>query len=102
MIKYENECVGCPDWMGCVGSSCSYANVPHFICDNCGQEAGSLFDTDDGQLCYDCVDGDTGEYTVITEDNAYEFTSPEEQDDYYDYADLAYEKKRDERSMEDG
>ena len=28
MIKYENECVGCPPERGCLGSSCPYMNVP--------------------------------------------------------------------------
>ena len=99
MIRTENECVGCPKEMGCLGSGCPYTHVPHLFCDKCGQEAASLFDTDDGQLCYDCVEGDTGEYTVITGDNAWEFTSPEEQD--YGDPDRAYEMKRDERWKEE-
>lgn len=102
MIKFENECVGCPAGMGCLGSSCPHTNVPHLFCDSCGDESEKLYDTSNGQLCEECAGSDKEDYTVIDGDNAYEFTSPEEQDDYYDYADLAYEMKRDERSMEDG
>ena len=35
MIKYENECVGCPPEMGCLGDECSNRNVPHYYCDKC-------------------------------------------------------------------
>ena len=91
MIKTENECVGCPQGMGCV--HCSYSRVIHLICDNCDNEAEKLYDTDDGQLCEDCL---KEMFTEINVDNAYEFTSPEEQDDYAN-ADRAYERKKEER-----
>lgn len=38
MIKYTDECVGCPPEMGCLGDSCRNRNVPHYICDTCGEE----------------------------------------------------------------
>lgn len=38
MIKYENECVGCPPEMGCMGNACPNRNVPHYYCDECGEE----------------------------------------------------------------
>lgn len=100
MIKFENECVGCPKGMGCLGSGCPYSHVPHLECDNCGNEVEKLFDTEDGQLCEECVGDDGADYDIITEDNACDFSDPYEEPDVYDYADLAYEQKRDERYME--
>lgn len=38
MVVYEDECVGCPQGMGCLGSSCPNRNVPYFYCDKCGEE----------------------------------------------------------------
>lgn len=55
MVKFEDECVGCPTEMGCVGNSCPYRNVPHLYCDKCGEEADELYDLDGEQLCADCV-----------------------------------------------
>lgn len=102
MIRFENECVGCPPNMGCMGSACPYSHVPYLECDECGQDVDKLYDTARGQLCDECATSEEKEeYAMIDEENACEFTSPEEQDDYYDYADLAYEKMRDER-YEDG
>lgn len=54
MIKYENECVGCPAEMGCLGSSCPNQNVPHAYCDRCGEE-DELYYFDDEQLCASCI-----------------------------------------------
>ena len=55
MIKYENECVGCPPERGCLGSSCPYINVPRLYCDVCGEEDEELYEYDDEQLCADCL-----------------------------------------------
>ena len=90
MIRFENECVGCPKEMGCI--NCSYSRVVHLICDSCEQESDKLYNTDEGQICQDCVEET---YPVIDHDNALEFTSPEEQD--YGDPDMEYEMKRDER-----
>ena len=38
MIKFEDECVGCPTELGCIGEACRYRNVPHVYCDICGEE----------------------------------------------------------------
>lgn len=38
MIRFEDECVGCPPEMGCLGDGCRYRNVPHIYCDICGEE----------------------------------------------------------------
>lgn len=100
MIKFENECVGCPAGMGCLGSGCPHSHVPYMYCDKCGDEVEKLYDTCEGQLCEECAGSDKEDYTVIDEDNVCNFASYEEYD-VYDHADLAYEMKRDERWEED-
>ena len=54
MIRYENECVGCPPEIGCFGASCPKRNVPHFYCDKCGNE-DILFYWYDRELCIECI-----------------------------------------------
>lgn len=58
-IKYEDECVGCPPELGCLGSACSKRNVPHYYCDgeDCGEEfhPTELYHVDDQMLCVDCL-----------------------------------------------
>lgn len=54
MKKIENDCVGCPPEMGCLGDTCPYRNATHFYCDNCGEEA-DLYYFDDEELCIDCI-----------------------------------------------
>ena len=56
MIRFENECVGCPPDMGCIGSSCPYLNVPRLYCDECDNEEHVLYWWDDQQLCLDCIE----------------------------------------------
>lgn len=34
----ENECVGCPPNMGCLGSACPNREVEHCECDECHEE----------------------------------------------------------------
>lgn len=68
MIKYENECVGCPTEMGCLGSSCPHRNVLHIYCDNCGNELNTDIEDDEydvymynnKHLCLDCLLDETG------------------------------------------
>ena len=57
MIRYENECVGCPPEMGCLGSSCPNRNVPHRYCDKCGEEIyeDEIYDVEGEELCLDCL-----------------------------------------------
>ena len=100
MIKFENECVGCPKEMGCLGSGCPYTHIPHLECDKCGDDVEKLYDTEEGQLCEECAGDDREEYDIITEDNASDYSEPYEDEDEWDYADLAYEQKCDERYME--
>ena len=44
MVIVKDECVGCPPEIGCYGSSCPYKNVPHYFCDECGEEITDNFD----------------------------------------------------------
>ena len=55
MITYEDECVGCPTEMGCMGSACPNRNVKHLYCDKCEQEVDDLYEWDDKQVCIDCI-----------------------------------------------
>ena len=55
MTKYENECVGCPPEMGCLGNSCPNRNVKHLYCDKCGEDCEELYLYDKEELCEDCL-----------------------------------------------
>ena len=55
MIKKENECVGCPPEMGCLGSSCPNRNVIRIYCDKCGDE-GKIYRYDGEHLCINCIE----------------------------------------------
>jgi hypothetical protein len=52
-VERENQCVGCPPEMGCLGSSCPNRNVliPYLYCDKCGEEVEDLYDG----LCETCA-----------------------------------------------
>ena len=56
MIRYEDQCVGCPPEMGCLGSSCPNRDVPVTVCDDCGDENVSLYEFDGEQLCIYCIE----------------------------------------------
>ena len=55
MIYRENECVGCPPEMGCLGSACRYRNVLQLVCDHCHAEVDKLYWIGDEQWCAECV-----------------------------------------------
>ena len=55
MIVYQNECVGCPPSMGCLGEACSRKQVEYFYCDCCGDETDKLFITERGEICLKCL-----------------------------------------------
>lgn len=55
MIRYEDECVGCPKDIGCLGKYCPNRNVPHLYCDRCKDEVDTLRDYDGEQLCDNCL-----------------------------------------------
>lgn len=54
MVEYENECVDCPKDKGCLGNHCPKRNVPHYYCDNCGDET-DLYYYDGQEICIDCI-----------------------------------------------
>ena len=57
MIHYKDECVGCPDGMGCLGDACPYGKMPITYCDECGQEdVLYTFSNTDEQLCRNCME----------------------------------------------
>lgn len=64
--KIENECVGCPPEMGCLGSDCRYKNVHRYYCDKCGNEyeSSELYVVDEEELCSDCI---LSEYQTVEE-----------------------------------
>ena len=47
MIKCENECVGCPKEMGCLGDGCPNRNVKLAYCDRCCADCE--------ELCKECL-----------------------------------------------
>jgi ribosomal protein L32 len=53
MIRYEDDCVGCPQ--GCI--NCGRRHMPHLYCDECGDEisADDMYKVDDKMLCRECV-----------------------------------------------
>lgn len=53
MIRYEDDCVGCPQ--GCI--NCGRKHSAHFYCDECQDELDSdeLYDYDDNMLCSRCL-----------------------------------------------
>lgn len=54
MKKIENDCVGCPPEMGCLGSSCPKRNIVRYYCDYCGNE-DKLYHYDDDEVCEECL-----------------------------------------------
>ena len=53
MKRIENECVGCPAGMPCLGDSCPKRHVEHIYCDRCGDEADYRLEDED--LCESCL-----------------------------------------------
>ena len=55
MVRYEDQCVGCPPEMGCIGNICRYKNVPVWVCDRCKDEEIDLWDYDGEEVCESCL-----------------------------------------------
>ena len=55
MTRTENDCVGCPDGMLCLGTSCPYRNVVHHYCDECGDDVPMVYKLDGEELCKECL-----------------------------------------------
>lgn len=60
-VKWMNECVGCENSLGCMGSFCPNRRVLHIYCDKCGKEVDTLYNYNDEQWCSDCILKDCGE-----------------------------------------
>lgn len=71
MVRYENDCVGCPQDLGCSKISCPFYRVPHYYCDSCGIESDKLYHLYDEHLCESCL---LKEVPIVKPD-----------DEYYDY-----------------
>ena len=69
MVKHENECVGCPPEMGCLGRSCPNRNVVHLYCDKCGEDVEVLYNVDGEELCEECT---LGSFSKITLDDDFD------------------------------
>lgn len=54
MKTINDECVGCPPGMFCLGSTCQYKNVTRYYCDDCHRE-NELYHFEGDELCEDCV-----------------------------------------------
>lgn len=54
MIKFTDECVGCPPERGCLGASCPTRSIETYVCDECGCEADELYQRGRRELCEDC------------------------------------------------
>lgn len=56
MVYRENQCVGCPPELGCLGAGCPNRNVIIKECDDCRDEVDELYIGDDGgEYCKDCL-----------------------------------------------
>ena len=55
MTKYEDECVGCAEVMGCAGPTCPLRSVKHVYCDVCGEEPERLYVYEGQELCAECL-----------------------------------------------
>lgn len=55
MIKIENDCIGCPDGLPCLGNRYPYRNVEHYYCDICGIEIDEPRRFYNEDLCDDCL-----------------------------------------------
>ena len=58
MVEFESHCVGCTSMgMRCVGDRCPNRDVPHYYCDECGDELtyDEIYDVDEEELCEFCL-----------------------------------------------
>lgn len=61
MKRVENECMGCAtESYPCIGDTCQYRHVPHYYCDNCGDEVerDELFKWNGQDYCIECIHND--------------------------------------------
>lgn len=56
MTRIENDCVGCPDGLPCMGNRCPYRNVEHTYCDRCGDDVPMIYKFNGMELCKECIE----------------------------------------------
>ena len=57
-VYREDECCGCAtESYPCLGSECPNRHVLHLYCDKCKDDVEELYETENGQLCAECVLG---------------------------------------------
>lgn len=57
-VYREDECCGCAtESYPCLGSACPNRNVIYRVCDKCEEDVDELYETENGQLCAECVLG---------------------------------------------
>lgn len=61
MIKYKNDCVGCPPEIGCLGNSCPYRSAPYHFCDRCGEEIEEPIEFEGEELCEECYNAENAD-----------------------------------------
>lgn len=54
MTRVEDQCVGCPTEMGCLGQACPNRNVRIVICDDCGDTA--ICNIEGQDFCENCAE----------------------------------------------
>lgn len=54
MRRFENQCVGCPEGVGCLGADCPYINVPIYYCDQC-EKNEAYYRMDGSDYCEKCA-----------------------------------------------
>lgn len=65
MVRFEDECVGCPPNMGCLGSACPNRNVPHYYCDVCEDELDPDDMYSDGEVEHMCLECLKEKYKIL-------------------------------------
>jgi len=54
MKEIENQCVGCPKEIGCLGSGCPNRNIIVYYCDRCNGYAN--YKIGDEDMCEECAE----------------------------------------------
>lgn len=55
MRRIEDNCVGCPPEMGCLGRGCPKRHELVFCCDECGSDADLLYQYNGKDWCEECL-----------------------------------------------
>lgn len=71
MRTFEDDCVGCPPEMGCLGSSCPRRRVLICTCDRCNEsfDPEELYVVGGEDLCEDCL---LNEYETVAQEIEYQ------------------------------